>query len=101
ALGGVPVVDGASVLRLTELLDEPLDGRRRLLGRGRLDRVRQPLGDQHRAALQIAGEALALLPNLEIREYPDDQHHREPDRADEPQGEFHVWSIGLATTVSV
>ena len=79
---GKAVVDGDAALGLSELLDDPLDRRRGLLGRG-LDRVAERFGDEHRSSLQIADEPPALLTDLEIGEDPDDQHHREPDRTDQ------------------
>src|SRR5262249_40256402 len=55
------------------------------------------------AALQIAEESLALLADLHVGEGPDDQHHRDPDRADQPYREFHAWLIlpGGPTAASV
>jgi hypothetical protein len=92
-MSGVALRDAA--LGLAELLDDALDGRRGLFGR-RLERFAQRSGDEHRPPLQIAEETLALFTNLQIGEHPDDEHHREPDRADQPQGESQVASTPLS-----
>src|SRR3989441_5057762 len=59
------------------------------LFRSRLDRLLEPLAHEDGAALQIVEEPLALLADLEEREPPDDDQHREPDGADEANREFH------------
>src|SRR2546430_12174912 len=44
---------------------------------------------EDRAALEIVEEPLALLLDLQEREPSEDGQHREPDRTDETNGEFH------------
>src|SRR5881227_2514031 len=86
---GSTVVDRDPTRRPAELLEDALDADRRAARDLRLDRLLEPLAHEDGAALQIVEEPLALLADLQEREPPDDDQHREPDGSDEANGEFH------------
>jgi len=86
---GEPVVHRDPAPRRPELLQYSLDARRRVARHLGLDRLLEPLAHEDRAALQVVDEPLALLADLQEREPPDDDQHREPDGPDQTNREFH------------
>ncbi len=88
---GHPVVHRHAQIRLAELLDQPLHvGLADPWAHGGLERFLQALAHQRRAPIQLRGEPLAVLHELEVREGAHHDQARQPEAGDEPELELHV-----------
>ena len=95
------VVDRQTQVRLAELLDQPVDLRLAdpRAQRG-LEHLLEALAHQGRAAVELAGEPLPILDELEVREGADHQRETEPQRRDESQLELHARLPAVAPSAS-
>jgi hypothetical protein len=80
------VVDGEPLVRLAELLDQPIDLRLATApGERGLEHLFEAVAEEPGAAVQLAGQPLALVDELEVRERAHHHQGGDPERRHQPE----------------
>ncbi len=85
------IVDGEPLVRLAELLDQPIDLRLAAApGERGLEHLFEAVAEEPGAAVQLAGQPLALVDELEVRERAHHHEGGDPERRHQPELEPHI-----------
>ncbi len=95
------VIDRQPQVRLAELLDQPVDLRLAdpWAERG-LEHLLEALAHEGGPPVELPGQPLPILDELEVREGPDHQEGAEPQSRDEPELELHTRLPAVAPSAS-